>query len=153
MAQAVKSSRISSSRDKMDRSKLLARAREAMALAVAPSSKFQVGAALLCEDGSIFTGCNIESPTYLGICAERVALFKALSEGQRKFVSMAIVCGTNGSCSPCGACRQIMWEFAPELEIVLDDGEGGLLLRSVTDYFPEPFDRNKLDPARRPPLV
>src|SRR5438034_3959558 len=83
----------------MDRSKLLTRAREAMAMAVAPSSKFRVGAALLCEDGTVFTGCNIESPTYLGICAERVALFKALSEGQRKFVAIGIVCGTNGACS------------------------------------------------------
>ena len=137
----------------MDRTKLLARAREAMAMAVAPSSKFRVGAALLCEDGTVFTGCNIESPTYLGICAERVALFKALSEGQRTFTAIGIVCGTNGACSPCGACRQLLWEFGPELEIILDDGQGGLVLRSITDYFPEPFDRNKLDPTRRPPLV
>src|SRR5438034_11778547 len=101
----------------MDRSKLLTRAREAMAMAVAHSPKFQVGAALLCEDGTVFTGCNIESPTYLGICAERVALFKALSEGQRSFKTIAVACGTNGACSPCGACRQILWEFAPELEV------------------------------------
>ena len=132
----------------MDRNTLLAKAREAMAKAVAPSSKFRVGAALLCDDGSVFTGCNIESPTYLGICAERVALFKALSEGQRRFREIAIVCGTNGACSPCGACRQILWEFAPDLEISLDDGKGGVTLRRITDYFPEPFDRNKLDPNR-----
>src|SRR2546430_4145000 len=81
----------------MDRTKLLTRAREAMAMAVAPSSKFRVGAALLCEDGTVFTGCNIESPTYLGICAERVALFKALSEGQRKFAAIGIVCGDRKS--------------------------------------------------------
>ncbi len=137
----------------MDTTKLLARAREAMVMAVAPSSNFRVGAALLCEDGTVFTGCNIESPTYLGICAERVALFKALSEGQRKFETIAIVCGTNGACSPCGACRQILWEFGPELTIILDDGSGGVVLRRITDYFPEPFDRNKLDPSRRPPLV
>jgi cytidine deaminase len=137
----------------MENTTLLAKAREAMAKAVAPSSNFQVGAALLCEDGTVFTGCNIESPTYLGICAERVALFKALSEGQRKFETIAIVCGTNGACSPCGACRQILWEFEPNLSIILDDGGGGVVLRRITDYFPEPFDRNKLDPNRRPPLV
>jgi len=74
-------------------------------------------------------------------------------EGQRKFAAMAIVCRSNGACSPCGAYRQIMWEFAPELEIILDDGCGGQVLRRITDYFPEPFDRNKLDPTRRPPLV
>jgi cytidine deaminase len=132
---------------------LLARAREAMAMAVSPSSNFRVGAALLCENGSIFTGCNIESPTYLGICAERVALFKALSEGERTFRAIAIVCGTNGACSPCGACRQILWEFAPDLEVALDDGHGGVLGRRITDYFPEPFDRDKLDPNRKPKLV
>jgi cytidine deaminase len=137
----------------MENTTLLAKAREAMARAVAPSSNFQVGAALLCEDGTVFTGCNIESPTYLGICAERVALFKALSEGQRKFETIAIVCGTNGACSPCGACRQILWEFEPNLSIILDDGGGGVVIRRITDYFPEPFDRNKLDPNRRPPLV
>ena len=137
----------------MYKAPLLARAREAMAMAVSPSSNFRVGAALLCEDGSIFTGCNIESPTYLGICAERVALFKALSEGQRSFKAIAIVCGTNGACSPCGACRQILWEFAPDLEVALDDGQGGVIQRRITDYFPEPFDRDKLDPNRKPKFI
>lgn len=127
---------------------LLEKARAARERAVAPSSKFRVGAALLCGDGTIFTGCNIESPTYLGICAERVALFKALSEGQRTFRTIAIVCGANGGCSPCGACRQVLWEFAPDLEVVLEDGRGGLIERRITDYFPEPFDRDKLDPNR-----
>src|SRR5438094_1176162 len=137
----------------MDKAQLLTRARAAMEMAVAPSSKFRVGAALLCDDGSVFTGCNIESPTYLGICAERVALFKALSEGQRNFRTIAVACGSNGACSPCGACRQILWEFAPNLEVALDDGQGGFTLRSITDYFPEPFDRNKLDPTRKNRLV
>ena len=127
---------------------LLEKAHQARERAVAPSSKFRVGAALLCDDGTVFTGCNIESPTYLGICAERVALFKALSEGQRTFRTIVIVCGTNGGCSPCGACRQVLWEFAPNLEIVLEDGHGGLTQRCITDYFPEPFNRDKLDPTR-----
>ena len=127
---------------------LLARARTAQVLAVAPSSKFKVGAALLCEDGTVFTGCNIESPTYLGICAERVALFKALSEGRKIFKMIAIAGGCNGGCPPCGACRQVLWEFAPGLEVLLDDSRGGCIERRIEDYFPEPFDRNKVDPSR-----
>jgi cytidine deaminase len=132
----------------MDKTELLTRARAAMEMAVAPSSKFRVGAALLCDDGSVFTGCNIESPTYLGICAERVALFKALSEGRRGFTAIAIAGGVNGGCPPCGACRQILWEFAPSLEVLLEDGHGGFTQRRITYYFPEPFDRSKADPTR-----
>jgi cytidine deaminase len=132
----------------MDKKDLLARARAAQAMAVAPSSNFKVGAALLCDDGSVFTGCNIESPTYLGICAERVALFKALSEGRRGFTVIAIAGGSNGGCPPCGACRQVLWEFAPDLEVLLDDAQGSYVRRRITDYFPEPFDRSKVDPSR-----
>jgi len=131
-----------------DKAELLVRAQAAQKIAVAPSSKFMVGAALLCDDGTVFTGCNIESPTYLGICAERVALFKALSEGRREFTTIAIAGGANGGCSPCGACRQVLWEFAPRLEVLLEDGRGGFTQRSITEYFPEPFDRNKVDPSR-----
>ncbi len=132
----------------MDKKDLLARARAARAMAVAPSSKFRVGAALRCDDGSVFTGCNIESPTYLGICAERVALFKALSEGRRGFTVIAIAGGVNGGCPPCGACRQVLWEFAPDLEVLLDDAQGSYIQRRIIDYFPEPFDRSKVDPSR-----
>lgn len=132
----------------MNKAELLAKARTAKEMAVAPSSKFMVGAALLCDDGTVFTGCNIESPTYLGICAERVALFKALSEGRRGFQAIAIAGGANGGCPPCGACRQVLWEFAPRLEVLLEDGRGGFTQRSITDYFPEPFDRSKVDPSR-----
>ena len=132
----------------MDQKDLLAQARAAREMAVAPSSKFKVGAALLCDDGSVFTGCNIESPTYLGICAERVALFKALSEGRRGFATIAIAGGVNGGCPPCGACRQVLWEFAPDLEVLLDDAHGACIRRRIIDYFPEPFDRSKVDPSR-----
>ena len=132
----------------MDKKDLLARARASQAMAVAPSSNLKVGAALLCDDGSVFTGCNIESPTYLGICAERVALFKALSEGRRGFTVIAIAGGSNGGCPPCGACRQVLWEFAPDLEVLLDDAQGSYVQRRITDYFPEPFDRSKVDPTR-----
>jgi cytidine deaminase len=132
----------------MNEADLLTRARAAMEMAVAPSSKFRVGAALLCDDGSVFTGCNIENPTYLGICAERLALFKALSEGRQGFTAIAIAGGGNRGCPPCGACRQILWEFAPSLEVLVEDGRGGFTQRRITDYFPEPFDRRKADPTR-----
>src|SRR3989442_12427839 len=106
----------------MDKAELLTKARAAMEMAVAPSSKFRVGAALLCDDGSVFTGCNIESPTYLGICAERVALFKALSEGRRGFTATATAGEANGGLPPCGACRQILWGLAPSRAGVLQGG-------------------------------
>src|SRR2546428_10583812 len=127
----------------MDKAQLLTKARAAMKMAVAPSSKFRGGAALLCDDGSVFTGCNIESPTYLGICAERVALFKALSEGRRGFTAIAIAGEANGGCPPCGACRQILWEFAPSLEVLLEDGRGGVSKRPSTGYFPRPVYPSK----------
>ena len=82
--------------------RLLNKAREALGLAIAPSSNFRVGAALLTHDSTVFTGCNIESPVYLGICAERVALFKALSEGAREFVALAIACEGSVPLLPCG---------------------------------------------------
>src|SRR5437879_12640754 len=110
----------------MDKTELVTRARAAMEMAVAPSSKFRVGAALLCDDGSVFTGCNIESPTYLGICAERVALFKALSEGRRSFTAIAIAGGADGGCPYCGGCRQILWEYGASLEVVMEGGRGGV---------------------------
>src|SRR5436309_15644052 len=110
----------------MDKAQLLTRARAAMEMAVAPLSRFRVGAALLCDDGSVFTGCNIESPTYLGICAERVALFKALSEGRRGFRAIAIAGGANGGCPPCGVCRAILWECAPAQSWPREAGRGGI---------------------------
>ena len=95
---------------------LLGKAKEAMANAYAPYSNFFVGAALLCRDGSVYTGCNVENAAFgAGICAERTALFKAVSEGHKDFVAIAIVGGRNGViedfCYPCGICRQVMAEF------------------------------------------
>src|SRR5438128_10333382 len=123
----------------MDKAQLLTRARAAMEMAVAPSSKFRVGAALLCDDGSVFTGCNIESPTYLGVCAERVALFKALSEGRRGFRAIAIAGGANGGCPPCGACRHILWQFAPTRAVRPAVSRGGFTTGRSKDYFPQPY--------------
>jgi cytidine deaminase len=98
--------------DKKRRQQLLDAARAVRENAVATFSGFKVGAALLTEDGQIVTGCNVENATYgLTICAERVAMFKALSEGHRKFVCVAVVADTASPTPPCGACRQSLWEF------------------------------------------
>jgi len=103
-----------------DADRLVLAARQARERAVAPYSNFKVGAALETADGTIVTGCNIENASYgLTICAERVAMFKALSEGHRRFTRMAVVADTVAPTSPCGACRQVLWEFGHDLEIVL----------------------------------
>jgi len=103
---------------------LVRRAVEARRAAYAPYSGFAVGAALLARDGRVFTGCNVENASYgLTVCAERVALFKAVAEGAREFKAIAIACGDT-PCSPCGACRQVLYEFAPDLTVILADGEG-----------------------------
>jgi cytidine deaminase len=106
-----------------------------------------VGAALLTRDSKTFTGCNIESPVYLGICAERVALFKALSEGARKFVALAIACEGPTPLLPCGTCRQLLWEFAPKLQIVVEE-KGRVKAYRLQDLLPVPFERNGRGPFR-----
>src|SRR5262245_4331613 len=99
---------------------LLDAARAARLNAHAPFSNFEVGAALQTHDGKVITGCNIENATYgLTICAERVAMFKALSEGHRQFARIAVVADTQAPTPPCGACRQILWEFGGDLEVIL----------------------------------
>lgn len=108
----------------MDESRLVAAAVGARGRAYAPYSEFAVGAALLSKGGRVFTGCNVENASYgLTVCAERVALFKAVSEGVREFEAIAVACGDT-PCSPCGACRQALREFAPDLKVVLADAEG-----------------------------
>jgi cytidine deaminase len=101
-------------------SDLVAAARRAREHAHAAYSTFKVGAALETADGQVFTGCNIENATYgLTICAERVAIFKAISEGHRAFTRIAVVADTTAPTPPCGACRQILWEFAGDIEVIL----------------------------------
>ena len=88
-------------------------------MAYVPYSHFPVGAALLCKDGTVFTGCNIENAAYgATICAERTAIFKAVSEGHRDFAAIAIAGRSDDYCVPCGSCRQVMMEFAPEMEVI-----------------------------------
>jgi cytidine deaminase len=107
----------------INREKLVLAAREARERAYAPYSNYRVGAALLTEDGQVFTGCNVENAVYpAGNCAERVAIEKAVSEGNRRFVAIAVATDNGGT--PCGVCRQVMNEFAPNLIVILADAEG-----------------------------
>lgn len=120
---------------------LIREAFTASASAKAIYSRFQVGAALLCTDGSLFTGFNIESSSYgLTICAERVALFRALSEGKTAFTAMAVVAGTRNWCPPCGACRQVLWEWAKDIEVVMARSEKDYRILSLSALLPHAFD-------------
>ena len=111
----------------------------------APFSKFKVGAALEDIDGRIHTGCNVENATYgLTICAERVAVFKAISEGARKFTRVAVAADTDLLTPPCGACRQILWEFCGDVELILVNPRGKTETFRLKDLFPRPFDASFL---------
>ncbi len=107
----------------------------------APYSKFRVGAALEDAAGRVHTGCNIENASYgLTICAERVAVFKAMSEGARRFRRIAVAADTDSLTPPCGACRQILWEFCGDIEVVLVNPRGKSERLHLKDLFPRPFD-------------
>jgi len=113
--------------------------------AYAPFSKFKVGAAIEDDTGRIHTGCNVENATYgLTVCAERIAVFKALSEGARKFVRVAVVADTETLTPPCGACRQILWEFCGDVEIVLANLSGKCETLRLGTLFPRAFDASFL---------
>ena len=109
-------------------------------MAYVPYSHFPVGAALLCKDGTVFTGCNIENAAYGDtICAERTAIFKAVSEGHRDFVRIVIAGRSEDYCVPCGSCRQVMREFAPELEVICLNGKGEAKHYTLRQLLPESF--------------
>jgi cytidine deaminase len=113
--------------------------------AFAPFSKFKVGAAIEDAAGRIHTGCNVENATYgLTVCAERVAVFKAISEGARKFRRVMVAADTDILTPPCGACRQILWEFCGDIEIVLVNPRGKTETYQLKDLFPKPFDASYL---------
>jgi cytidine deaminase len=124
---------------------LVEQARRARDHAVADYSHFRVGAALQTADGTIVTGCNVENATYgLTVCAERVAMFKALSEGHRSFTRVAVVADTADPTPPCGACRQILWEFGGDLEVVLANLTEIKGRHRLKDLLPLPFDARLL---------
>jgi len=125
--------------------KLVAAARRARRNAHATFSGFKVGAALETMGGVIITGCNVENATYgLTVCAERVAMFKALSEGHRKFRRVAVVADTDAPTPPCGACRQILWEFGGDLEVILANLRREKGRHRLKDLLPLPFDARLL---------
>jgi cytidine deaminase len=121
------------------RTKLIELAREARLKAYAPYSNYQVGAALVTPSGKFFTGCNVENAAYpTGLCAERVAIFKAVSEGEREFSALAVVTSNGGT--PCGACRQVMAEFGLDMVVLIADAEGKLKQEtSVVELLPGAF--------------
>jgi len=123
----------------MDDKTLLEEAIKAREHAYCPYSHFPVGAALLCSDGTVYTGVNVENAVNgLSICAERVALFNAICAGQHEFVKLAVVCEA-GYCRPRGACRQVLYEHAPALEILMGSSRGTYKRTTINDLLPEAF--------------
>ena len=124
---------------------LIAAAKHARENAHANFSKFKVGAALRATTGKIYGGCNVENATYgLTICAERVAIFKAISEGERKFDAIAVVTDTETLTPPCGACRQLIWEFCGDVPVVMSNLQGKVEVIRMSQLFPKPFDSSNL---------
>jgi cytidine deaminase len=129
----------------MENNELIKIARLAKSQACAPYSHFKVGAALLTLSGKVYSGCNIESSSYgLTTCAERVALYKALSEGERQFVKIAITSDSSQICPPCGACRQVLMDYAPEIEVILFNDGGDIQKILLRDLLPNAFTSNFL---------
>jgi cytidine deaminase len=128
-----------------ERAALIAAATAAREHAHAPYSNFRVGAAVRAISGRIFTGCNVENATFgLTLCAERLAVFKAISEGERGFEAVAVVAQTDVLTPPCGACRQILWEFCGNAEVVLANLKGHVASHRMSVLFPKAFDASFL---------
>jgi cytidine deaminase len=124
---------------------LITAATQARENAHAAYSNFRVGAALRATSGRIFGGCNVENATYgLTVCAERVAILKAISEGERGFDAIAVVADTDALTTPCGACRQLIWEFCGDVPVILGNLKGKTETIAMRDLFPKPFDSSSL---------
>ena len=125
---------------------LIAAAKRARENAHAKFSNFRVGAGLRsAASGKIYDGCNVENATYgLTVCAERVAIFKAISEGERQFDAIAVVTDTNTLTPPCGACRQLIWEFCGDVPVVMSNLKGKVEVFKMSQLFPKPFDASNL---------
>ncbi len=129
----------------MTKEELCKTAQEMTKMAYAPYSNFRVGAALECTDGTVFTGCNIENAAYGPTnCAERTAVFKAVSEGKRSFTRIAIAGETEQFCAPCGVCRQVLQEFAPEIQVILVNHRGETMELTLPELFPYSFGSSNL---------
>jgi cytidine deaminase len=128
-----------------DNEVLITAAKQARENAHAPYSNFRVGAALRATSGRIFGGCNVENATYgLTVCAERVAIFKAISEGERGFDAISVVTDADMLTPPCGACRQLIWEFCGDVPVILANLKGTIEVLRMKDLFPKPFDSSNL---------
>jgi cytidine deaminase len=124
---------------------LITAATQARENAHATNSNFRVGAAHRATSGRVFGGSNVENATYgLTVCAERVAIFKAISEGERGFDAIAIVADTDSLTAPCGACRQLIWEFCGDVPVILANLKGKTETIAMRDLFPRPFDASSL---------
>ena len=124
----------------MDNNELVKLATKAKENSYSPYSNFRVGAALECEDGSVYLGCNIENSSFTPTCcAERVAIFKAVSEGKRNFKKIAITSDSDNYTYPCGVCRQVMGEFAPQIEVIVSNNKGEFKVEKLTSIFPNAF--------------
>ncbi|MGH9732701.1 MAG: cytidine deaminase, partial [Candidatus Acidiferrales bacterium] len=120
-------------------------ARQAREHAHAPFSEFRVGAAVRTKSGRTFGGCNVENASYgLTICAERVAIFKAISEGEREFEAIAVVTDSDALTPPCGACRQVIWEFCGNVPVILANLKGKIEREDSSKLLPRPFDSSNL---------
>ncbi|HAJ32801.1 MAG TPA: cytidine deaminase [Candidatus Atribacteria bacterium] len=130
---------------KKEYKKLIKEAEKARKKAYTPYSKFKVGAAVLGVDGKIFTGCNIENASFgLTVCAERVAIFKAISEGSTKFEAIAVIGDTDKPCSSCGACRQVISEFGEDIPLIMANLKGDVKIKKIKELLPEAFGKNDL---------
>lgn len=125
----------------MNQDELIGRATDARSKAYAPYSNFKVGAALVAENDEVYTGCNVESASYgLTVCAERVAIWKAVSEGVTKFSEIAVVADTEELTPPCGVCRQIIWEFCGDIPVILANLKGKSETVQMRELLPRAFD-------------
>ncbi len=123
-----------------ERNALVEEARKARENAVAPFSRFKVGAALRTSGGKVFHGCNVENCSYgLTVCAERVALLSALAAGERKFTAVAVMTQSEEPSTPCGPCRQLMWEYCGDIDVTLSNLAGKTISYKLSELFPHPF--------------
>ncbi|MBI2213007.1 MAG: cytidine deaminase [Acidobacteria bacterium] len=124
----------------MDKKALIEEARLGRDNASAPFSKYKVGAALLTTDGRVYRGCNVENCTYaLTVCAERVALLSAIAAGDRKFTAIAVVTQSENPASPCGPCRQLLWEYCGDIDVTIANLDGKAETMKLSELLPRPF--------------
>ena len=132
--------------DKMNAAELMSAAVKARESAYAPYSGFKVGAALLCDDGSVYTGCNVENASYpCGICAERTAAAKAVSEGRKRFTVCAVTGSSAEKCTPCGICRQFLYEFAPDMTVLCGNKDGEYDEVALSELLPRGFGASSME--------